>query len=153
MLMLFSYRNIKEFLTKFSSSHLRRIKTSKKKLFHSEYSTTPFIISSAQFSSSAREKQLRNREIMRLAFLYLRHSPTIPSFPSCVVMYPTGSEIDSFVPLKRGEEKLIRNSCHFHTRTTRRFDEANKNYHMHFKLIELVEIVQLIYDSGSNGSP
>ena len=34
-----------------------------------------------------------NREIMRPAFLYWHHSPSIPSLPSCKVLYPTGSEI------------------------------------------------------------
>ena len=66
------------------------------------------LFSSAHFFSSVHEQQLKNREIARLAFMYRRHNLTIPSLPSCAILYPTGSEILTFfIRLKRAKGIFI----------------------------------------------
>ena len=78
-----------------------------------------------------------------VAFLYWRHRPTTPSFPSCAVLYrciQPKMKLYVFVRLIQGEEKLIGNFFfHFHTRTTWIFDQANKKIcHILFKALHYV---------------
>ena len=75
----------------------------------------PIHILSSQFSSSAHEKQLMNRETVRLVFRYVRHSPTIVRLPPCAVMYPTQCRTQSpqaVWPAVGRQERPWRNSVH-----------------------------------------
>ena len=89
-----------------------------------------------QFSSFAHAKQLRNREIARRAFLYWRHSPTIPSIPFCAVLYPTGSEIRHFYMSKtRGSKSDKEFFCRFSYENCIKITSSKqrKFCHIHFK--------------------
>ena len=78
----------------------------------------------------------------KAAFLYWRHRSTIRSLPSCAVLYPTGSHITRICPPPTRGTKIDRNFflLDFHTRSTWRFDQANRKKkicHIHLSWSEL----------------